>query len=192
MFQIINKPILIIQASPIRTASIVLVNVLQGLIYELSNKPILDMTNNIVINNFINNTNVVRTHYLDFNYLMNLYGKKYDVYFVCSERQEKGVLIDSGYRNMRNIIIFDYAELLETPTNAIDNIVDTVYKRFIKMIPNSDIIFSTLTAKKRLREMNNYYETIKTRPFTYINIFYGIHGSHRSVDSSGNLLPTSK
>jgi len=179
------KPILIVQSSPMRTCSTVLANVLYGLVYELSNKPIIDYWNKKVCN-FSNKVNVIKTHILDLEYFTNTYEQQYDVYFVCSERKQQNILIDKKYISYSNLILFDYQDLLETPTNRVDDIVDTVYKKMITIIPRGEITYSTLTAKKRLNEMNKYYETIQNRSFNYINQFYQLHGSHRIRDGNGN------
>ena len=184
-FPKIFKPILIVQSSPMRTGSTVLANILQGLVYELSNKPIIYFSNKIICN-FSYKVNVIKTHILDLDYFMNSFENRYDVYFVCSQRKEQKILIDSKYTSYPNLVLFDYEELLETPTNTVSNIVDTVYNKMITMIPRGEIMYSTLTSKKRLSEMNKYYETIQNRSFDYVNPFYQIHGSHRIRDGSGN------
>jgi hypothetical protein len=180
------KPILIVQSSPERTCSTLLVNIIYGLVYELSNQPVLYISSTKDVCNFVNRVYVIKTHILDLDYFLDNYENRYDIYFICSERKENGILIDEKYRSYPNVLIFDYQELLESPTNSVERIVDTVYKRMIKMIPKEEVMYSTLTAKKRIYEMNAYYETIKNRSFHYVNPFYEIHGSHRLRDGSGN------
>lgn len=183
------RPILIVQTSPMRTGSTVLVNVLYGLVHSLSNQPILNFWNKNKPCTFVNKVNIIKTHILDLEYFTETYGDACDIYFVCSERPDQNIVIQEPYRSYPNLVIIDYSDLLETTTNTVDNIVNTVYKKILTILPkDKDVVFSTLTAKKRLKEMNQYYETIKSRPFTYVNAFYEIHGSHRIRDGSGNNL----
>lgn len=173
------KPILIVQSSPMDTCSTVLINILYGLFFELTNKPIVGVWDTTRTCNFVNKINIIKTHVLDLDYFINTYDNRYDLYFVCSERKDKNLLIQDQYRSLPNLVVFDYNELCETTTNTVETIVHTVYTRIVHKLP-IDTQMSTLNAKKRLKNMNAYYETIKTRDFSYINPFYELHGSHRN------------
>jgi hypothetical protein len=83
----------------------------------------------------------------------------------------------------QNVCCFDFDELNETEQNPLDKIVQTVCDKVNNMMKSSnDGCLGDLcveTGIKRVIEMNKTLEEIKHLPFSYIDDFYEIHGSHR-------------
>jgi hypothetical protein len=168
---------LIIQTSPYRTGSTLLVNALYGMIPSICDKEIT-MLNDKYWRNKFNGTKamVVKHHNLHIDKLIKQY-KKHTLFFVCSERKDINRLIDEKYKNMDNIIVFSYEELNETEDNPLTTIIDTIYNKFKNML---DIELDKDSSLKRIQKMNERYLEIKDEPFTYVDTFYHIHGSHRN------------
>lgn len=171
---------LILQCSPFHTASTLLINAIYGLIPELSNKRIYGEWNGNVNQNVGNNFDdiiVIKSHNIEIDDLIIRYGNDYNLYFVCSQRKEHKYMIDDKYTNYKNIIIFDYEELNETSNNTVPYIVTNIYNKIRKVIP---ITFDLESGIHRIHSMNNRYKEIKDKPFSFIDNFYMIHGSHRN------------
>ena len=172
---------IIIQCSPSHTGSTVLVNILYGLIHN--NKPVTYINFNnkpghAIINNLLkdNDICIIKTHICNIDMLID-HLKKYKLFFICSERDKK--VINNKFYSYNNVLIIKYNELLEIPTYSIKDIVENIYNKLITFLPN-DIILNKDMAIERINNMNNEYKIIKDKPFTYINKFYHLHGSHRN------------
>ena len=166
-----TKPIKIIQASPPQTASTVLCNILYGLIEPLNVNVSTDF-----------NSKIVKTHETNIQTLMNKYSDKYDLYFVCSERNDDKCckLICDIYRTYENVIIFNFNELNDHfDKNNTEKIVQNAYKRLKTFLP-SNLSLNVENAEKRIKNMNKICEDIKNKPFKFYNKQYHIHGSHRN------------
>tara|TARA_B100000900_G_C20588764_1_gene720746 strand:- start:969 stop:1511 length:543 start_codon:yes stop_codon:yes gene_type:complete len=171
------KEIKIIQTSPTRTASTVLLNLLHG--FLIPNEEIHWSTETLIDKYLI-----TKTHNIDVNSLENKYNK-YQLYFVMSERNDDSVnkLIDNKYRTKTNVLIVNYTELNETESNTLDNIIDNMFNKFINFLPQEIIpkknknVFKE-DMKKRIEKMNKIKEEIKDKPFSYWDKFTGIHGHH--------------
>jgi len=100
------------------------------------------------------------------------------LYFVCSERGDK--VIDEKYHHYKNVLIFNYDELLETETYSVEDIVTNAYNKLIGVLPG-DIELNKQDAVERIQKMNLVYEEIKNKPFSYADDFYQLHGSHRTT-----------
>jgi len=186
-----KKKIIIFQASPIGTGSTLLVNILYGLI--CSEKPInfdygflellekkqttLDVYKNFEKNFLSNNVNIVKTNNLNLELISNTFSKKYDLFFVCSERDK--LKIDSKYYKQKNIVIFNYDDLLETNENRIENIINFIKDKIYFILPKT-IELNEKNAIVRIKNMNSLYEFIKEKPITYVDNFYHMHGSDHS------------
>lgn len=169
-----SKPVIIIQTSYQNTGSTVLTNLLYGLIQHT--KPVFyfeSLTDEVPL---MNDVNILKTHILDINKLLEKFGESYDIYFVCSERNDK--TISTNFKNMKNVLIFDYNELNEVVGYSVDNIVQNVFEKLSLFLPKH-IGLNIKTAVERINNMNSLYEKIKKRQFTYFDKFYHIHGSHR-------------
>ena len=169
--------LLIIQTSPMHTCSTLLVNALYGLIPECSNKRIYGVWNKN-FENFFKNIIIVKTHDTNIDELIKRYSN-YKVVFVCSERKEKNKLINPIYKTYDNTIVFSYEELNETENNSLQDIVDNIYIKVKKVLPE-DIQLDKTKCIERINNMNIRYEEIKHKPFHYVDPFFEIHGSHRN------------
>ena len=167
-----NKPIKIIQTSPPHTASTLLINILQGLI-----EPNQKGTYISNIGDF--NQQIVKTHILNIDEWIKHLGSKYDLYFVCSERENNGTRkkIDKKYYSYPNVIIFDYKDI-ETKTQSTQKVVNFVYNKLLSFLPNS-IHLNKNTAIKRVNNLIKVTKEIKNKPFTYVDEFYMVHGGHQ-------------
>jgi len=171
--------LLIIQTSPYHTASTFLVNALYGLISECYNKKIIGIWNKKFYKYF-KNIIIIKNHNTDIDELIARYGKKYKLVFICSERQDRNLLIDPKYKTYSNVTIFDFAELNETIDNPLKDIVDNIYEKIKNILPE-DICIQLDKSRciERINNMNARYEEIKHNDFSFIDPFYEIHGSHR-------------
>lgn len=167
------KPILIIQTSPYRTASTLLVNALYGLIPTLSDKRIVGEWEKPPLSEDIQ---IWKCHELNIDSLIALYENDYNVFFVCSERKQLDKMIDPRYKTYPNVCVFEYRELNETPSYSVPNIIQCIYNKISTMI---HIEMNVESGIQRVIEMNKRYEDIKHNPFNYTDSFYQIHGSHR-------------
>ena len=175
--------VIIFQSSPVRTASTLLINVLYGIIPAIKNTRIVGQWNMRRNRPLFKNVQVLKTHDTDLDRLTDAYGEYNRLYFVCSERKARGVFIDEKYKLRQNVCCFDFDELNETEQNPLDKIVQTVCDKVNNMMKSSnDGCLGDLcveTGIKRVIEMNKTLEEIKHSPFSYIDDFYEIHGSHR-------------
>ena len=96
-----------------------------------------------------------------------------------SERKDKNKLVNPKYKNYANVLIFQFEDLIVTKDQTMNNIIDNVYTKLNKLLCYS-INMNNKTALKRIINMNNTYNQISDKPFSYIDTFYHIHGSHRS------------
>jgi hypothetical protein len=170
---------LIIQTSPPHTGSTFLVNALHGLFTILHDKPIVyrEPINNIE-NIFKGDIFIVKTHDMNIDKIIEKYGDLYTVYFVCSERKNKEIIINNKYKTYENVIIFDFDELNETSSHPLTEIVDNIYNKIYPKITGFEL--DKEKCCQRIIDMNNRYELIKEKPFSYVDDFYEIHGHHRN------------
>jgi hypothetical protein len=169
--------LLIIQTSPLHTASTLLVNGLYGLIPECFDKKIKGTWDTNFESDF-ENVIILKSHELNIDKLKKRY-KKYKLIFVCSQRLTHKLSIDAKYKAYNNVLVFNYVELNETKTNHLEKIVDTLYTRLKQILPN-EIELSKEKCMERITNMNKRYEEIKDKDFNYVDSFYQIHGSHRN------------
>ena len=175
------KKTIIIQCSPPHTGSTVLVNILNGLV--CNNKPITFINFNnkpgyMIINNLLKDTDtcIIKTHICNIDRLIK-HLENYRLFFICSERDDK--IINSKYYTYNNVLIIKYDEILETPNYSIDNIVSHIHDKLVGFLP-SEIGLNADEAINRINNMNNTYKLIKDKPFSYVDRFYHLHGSHRN------------
>ena len=128
---------------------------------------------------------IVKTHDVNLDTISARFGPKFNLYFVCSERGQ--ARFEEKYRHRPNVAIFDYDQLTVDPLT----VVNTVADQLDKILPPS-IEFSRLNALRRIQDMNERYEEIKNLPFSYVDPFFNLHGSHRSrrpyADTPLNVL----
>ncbi len=172
------KKTLIIQTSPHHTASTLLVNALYGLIPRLKNKRIVGFWEQNWESEFDSDIIVLKSHNLDIDWFVKHYSRFYDLYFVCSEREEKNLHINPLHKHYQKLLYIDYKELNETKSNSLEDIIDNIVAKLNKYIPNLEL--NSKTGLLRVLGMNEEYELIKDKPFTYVDEFYHIHGSHKN------------
>ena len=101
------------------------------------------------------------------------------------------------YKAYPNVIVFDFAELNESVENTLVKIVDNIYGKLSKLLDgvmgsgsecvaspnlglNPGFDLNKPKCIERIKLMNQRYEEIKHKPFSYIDNFFEIHGSHRN------------
>uniref|UniRef100_A0A6C0ERS8 Sulfotransferase domain-containing protein n=1 Tax=viral metagenome TaxID=1070528 RepID=A0A6C0ERS8_9ZZZZ len=175
---------LIIQTSPLNTASTFLINAIYGIIPELFDKRIIggweEDLYNIFDNNF-ENIIVFKSHHLNIDELIDIYKDSYNLFFVCSERKDKNYIIDEKYKKYKNVIVFEFNELNETENNTLLQIVDNIYYKIKNLIPYLEL--DKQKCITRIELMNQKYNEIKSLPFSYVDDFFQLHGSHRNRDN---------
>ena len=124
------------------------------------------------------NIMICKTHETNLDVLIKRYSEKYNVVLICSERKGKGLLFHEKYRSYENVVIFDYDELNETEENTLDKIVNNIYERVKPVLPENTEL-DKKKCKNRIEKMNERYEEIKHKPFSYIDHYYELHGHHR-------------
>jgi hypothetical protein len=172
------KKTLIIQTSPHHTASTLLVNALYGLIPSLKDKRIVGFWEYNWEAEFDSDVIVLKSHNLDINWFIKHYSLFYNLFFICSERKEKNYYINPLHKHYKNVLFFDYIELNETKSNNLEQIIKNIILKVNKWIPNIQLNFNN--GMSRIINMNEKYELIKNKPFTYVDDFYHIHGSHKN------------
>lgn len=109
--------------------------------------------------------------------MIKKYNEKYNLFFICSERKDKNLFIDDKYKSYDNVVVFDFNELNESETNTIPKIIENIYNKLKNVLT---IELNIENSINRIILMNKRYEEIKQQPFSYIDDFYEIHGSHRN------------
>lgn len=133
---------------------------------------------------FNNEITILKYHHTNIDAFINLYSKDYELYFICSEREEINKTMDKKFHNYRNVLIFKYEELLETETYTVEDIVNHCYDKIKKLLPQH-IRLDKEKSTKRVKIMNELCEGIKDRDFSYYDHYYHIHGSHRGREHYG-------
>lgn len=170
-----SKDIIIIQTGFKRSGTTFLVNLLYGFI--IPDDPVHGFFDIEEPLEPFSKCSIFKSHLFNIKDIIEKYSDKYQLYFIISERDEK---IDEKYKELYNVLIFDYyKELLETTDNSIQNIVDNAYKKLSLFLPDN-IYLSKEFAVNRINNMNNVYEEIKDYDFSYIDDFFALHGRHRN------------
>jgi hypothetical protein len=181
--KVFQKKVLIIQTSPPHTGSTLLVNLLHGLFEGNKDKKIIFLRDDLCDDSWgsgAGEITILKSHDINIDGLINKYGAKYSVFFVCSERPLESSLIEVKYKSYRNVISFYYNELNETLQNPLTKIVSKVGGRVFAMLRGyTNATINVQNGIKRVLDMNAKYNEIKGFPFSYIDDFYEIHGSHR-------------
>lgn len=168
----------IIQSSPMHTASTVLINLIHGLLEPESAVEIGR------IGGWSKEKLIIKTHETNIDAIMQEL-KEYDLYFIMSERNDGRELrlINEKFKTYKNLLIFDYSELLETKDKSLKEICENAQTKLINFLPQSVLQEAKGDYEqmyKRIQDMNNLYKKIKNKPFTYYDPFYHLHGSHRN------------
>jgi len=169
---------LIVQASPISTGSTLLMNLICGLIrpddpvYYASNMmQFIRRHHEDVLDERIL---IIKTHNMGWEHWQKR--AKEDnrkLFFICSQRDETISPPDGS-------LLIDYNEILETDDNTLESIISNFYKKMQELFSGEDISLDEEACVKRVNEMNIMVDKIKDKPFSHLNRFYHVHGSHRS------------
>ena len=173
---------LLVQTSPKHTASTLLVNAIHGLIPALADKRIVTGKRFKPFDTIL----AIKIHNTNIDHLLHLY-RHYRVIFVCSERKELNLCIDPKYKRYPNVVVFDYTELNATEATPLPAVVDTIYSKLAPLLP---IRLDKASCLQRLMAMNKRYEEIKQKPFSYIDPFFELHGSHRNRPAARHKAAT--
>ena len=183
-----SKKIAIIQISPPRTASTLLMNAILGLInqdipvYFINLSDIKKDKKEIPkLKKHFGNLIILKTH-IGATSIQKAVGKwrrllfGYKCYFISSERKDLNRLINI---DNERVLIFPYEVLLETPLNSLKNIIDNLHTEISNFLP-THIKLNKDSCYKRLEEMNKLVLSMQNKNFNEFDDFYGIHGGHRN------------
>ena len=175
-----SKKNVIIQCSPINSASVILSNILYGLICHKEYIKYIENENINDIKEYINNVEIpiIKTHNCLIDSWLTL-NKEYNLFFICSENDT--VKIKEIYHKVNNLVIINYKTLIKSAKNTLEKIIDIVHSKCAKILP-STIIMNKDNALNRILSMYKLYDIIKDKPFTHCDPFYHIHGSHEKVE----------
>ena len=178
----------LIQASLGRSGSTVLSNILQGLFYPTKPLAFRMFRKQQKIIDALSDNFVIKTHHRNAADVINqACGNTYEYWIISSSRDSK--IYQCAHSNF---ISFEYEQLLETETNSVEIIVDTVAQKLKAVLPHSITHHMDVNGSiNRIKEMNTFYETIKTQRFGYFDNFYCIHGKHRRTTYFASLSDNS-
>lgn len=159
-----------VQISRVGTGSTVLVNVLHGLVAP--HDPVRYVEQPVALGP----GQVCKTHCQDYSGWCQR--NPTDVAFVTSERPGFARNVAAFRRDPRTCVVL-YADLLETPTHRCVDIVRAVAARLTCAygLPFGPEAIERAVA--RLRAMNRVQAQLAAQPFTCVDAFYAVHGSHR-------------
>jgi|TARA_Y100000389_G_scaffold202694_1_gene248796 hypothetical protein len=174
-----EKPIVIIQTGHMRTGTTLLVNLLYGFISpEEKIRCLWEISHDI--RPFHDNCNIYKSHCLNIEGFMQQHKEKYNVFFVCTERDDKK--INEKYKKMQNVLVFDYKEILETDSYSTHQIIENIYSKLREHLPET-VLLDKETCKTRIQKMNETYKEIENKDFSHVNEFFQLHGKHRNRDA---------
>ena len=169
----------VIQASPPHTGSTLLVNLVHGFLLP-------DEQVNWETETLINDCIITKTHDINIDKWNNNY-KQFKLYFVMSERYDNKIQarINNEYKKKQNVLVINFNEINVTNELSLEDVIDNIFNKFINffpknLIPNKNDECIKLCMKNRINNMNKLCEEIKSKPFSYYDGFYHIHGSHRN------------
>ena len=154
--------ILIIQTSPKHTASTFLVNSLYGFFDITKHSPVVcawdkkakQLLHELKTGNI--SVLILKEHNTSIDLLTKYNSsKEYKLYFVCSERPALKLFINNKYKNYPNVVTFTFAELNESGTNTVQNIVAFVNDNIKSKFNNS--IFSSLNQESSVKRIKSCY-----------------------------------
>ena len=83
---------------------------------------------------------------------------------------------------MRNVLLFDYNEILETDSYTTDQIIENTYNKLRAFLPET-ISLDKETCITRIENMNETYKEIENKDFSHVDDFFQLHGKHRNRDT---------
>jgi hypothetical protein len=168
---------IIIQCSTKNSASVVLINILHGLLSDLEPVKFIDRYSIKQIKELIDNTDIpiLKTHICNLNSWINHF-KEYNLIFICSDNNSNKITT-----NCKNTVIIDNTKLITSESNTPETIIDYVINEIKSLLP-ANYILNKESCIKRLNNMFLLYNDIKNKPFSYVDTFFHIHGSHNSTE----------
>jgi len=173
-----EKPIVIIQTGHMRTGTTLLVNLLYG--FMTPNEKIHCLWEPDHPIRPFHKYNIYKSHSLNIDGYIKHHSEECDMFFVCTERDNKK--IPEKYKNNNNVLIFDYNEILETESYTMDQIINATYNKLRGFLPEH-VLLNKDTCKTRIDKMNEKYTEIENKDFSYVNDFFQLHGRHRNRDA---------
>ena len=174
-----EKPVIIIQTGHMRTGTTLLVNLLYG--FMSPNEKIHCLWEPDHAIHPFHTYSIYKSHNLNIDRFMKYYGETHNLFFICTERNNKK--IDEKYKKYNNVLVFDYNEILETDSYNMNQIIDNVYFKLHCFFQDS-VLLDKETCRKRIEKMNETYAKIENRDFSYVDEFFQLHGKHRKRDKS--------
>lgn len=154
-------------ATYMHTGSTLLVNILNGFFRHNSN---------------YSNDLVTKTHNTNFKKLLSGKNNEKNTYIICSERDRKYNIPENI---KKRILVIKYDEINGTENDEnLKKMIDMMYEKLKKFLPpilfaENEIIMKS-NCIERIRNMDIFTESVKDKPFSYYDKFYGIHGHHRN------------
>ena len=175
-----NKPIRIIQTAAAHSGSTVLSNILMA--YFQPYESLAFMGKHTYSEDFLEKNIVVKSHDKNLDDWINRFGHKYNLYFIISDRDDYDW---SDYYHYENTLFIKYKEILETKENSLENISKNIYTKVKELLPEEFMLqnrekISIQNGVNRIKNMNERYEKIKTKPFQFVDKYYQIHGHHKN------------
>jgi len=170
----------IILASPPHTGSTPLLNLVHG--FLMPEEPRHWCTERL-IDQFM----ITKTHQLNLDGWEEKY-PHYNLYFVMSERNDDKMsrTICEKDKKKKNVLVVDYPEMLVTPEQSLNHMIETMYEKFVNFFPKEIIPLGKNKTQikqamlERFTKMNQCVEEFKDKPWNICEDFYGIHGGHRN------------
>lgn len=161
---------------PTRSGSTFLYNAICGLVNPELPSIVTDKPDKVV--KIAKNYDVIKSHNLNIGRWDSVLRKhNIEPYFISSERPAINRRLTN--KSFKNHLVFQYDELLETDTRSLETIVDHIYEKMRKFLPDY-IEMDKDDCLKRLTNMNILVKEIANKPFAYVDPFYQIHGGHRN------------
>lgn len=174
-----EKPIVIVQTGHMRTGTTLLVNLLYGFMAPDEKIHCLWEPDHPIYP--FHKYNIYKSHHLNIDEYMKQHSEKYEIFFVCTERDDKK--IPEKYKNNKNVLVFDYLEILETEFYNMDQIINATYDKLRGFLPEH-VFLDKDTCKTRIDKMNEKYAEIENMDFSHVDDFFQLHGRHRNRDTT--------
>lgn len=169
----------IIQSSPPHTGSTLLINLVHGF---LCPEEKIHWDTETLIDEFL----VTKTHCININKLESKY-PQYKLLFIMSERYDNKIKrnINNKIKTKNNVLVINYDKLLISENNTTQTLIDYIFNELNIFLPDEikPKKSNNLIKKDMLNRLNIVNETVekmKNKPFSEIDDFTSIHGSHRN------------
>ena len=180
----------IIQSSPPRTGSTLLINIIYGMYCPDLHVTYVSSYNKLALLNTPEKEKkfIFKTHCTDLQRIMSTDNAR-KFLFICSSRPSLGIrkTIDQQYLSYNNVLNIRYKDIAEKTQPDIDKVIHHVYYKIKNFIGDKITLPGTDSENihkihERIDGMNKRYEELKNKPFNVRCPFYHIHGSHKNRD----------